>query len=195
MGFTRWRVELQWRMAGGQVPPPHVVKQRAVLRYQRRYGLRTFVETGTFTGEMVHAVRRRFDRIVTIELSSHLHAAAAARFAREPHIAVLQGDSGVLLPRLLEDLREPALFWLDGHFMGGESARGQIDTPIAAEMTAVLRHDVRGHVVLVDDARLFDGTDGYPTLSALRARVLQERPDTRIEVADDIVRCVFDAVS
>ena len=81
IGFTRWRVFVRWHLDGRPVPPPHVVKQRVVLDYQRRYRLRTFVETGTFTGEMVHAVRHRFDEIVSIELAEPLYRAAKARFA------------------------------------------------------------------------------------------------------------------
>jgi hypothetical protein len=195
VGFTRWRIALQWRLAGRPVPAPHIVKQRVLMQYQKRYGLRTLVETGTFTGEMVHAMSRRFDRIHSIELSRPLYDAAVSRFAGRPHVCVHFGDSGSVLPGLLPELHEPALFWLDGHFMGGATGRGSLDTPISDELTAILRHGVRGHVVLVDDARLFDGTAGYPALPELCARIARERPNARIEVADDIIRCVFDAVS
>jgi len=51
---------------------------------------------------------------------------------------------------------------------------------------------VRGHVVLIDDARLFDGTDGYPTIAEVRAQVERERPGSALRVESDIIRCVFD---
>jgi hypothetical protein len=195
IAITRRRVALQWRLAGRPLPAPHVVKQQALIDVQRRYGLRTLVETGTFTGEMIHAMRGRFDRIVSIELSAELHRAAKLRFRDDPTVTLLQGDSGALLPEVLASLAGPALFWLDGHYMGEGSGRGTIDTPIAEELTAVMRHGVRGHAVLIDDARLFDGTGGYPRLEELRAWVTRARPDAAVEVADDIIRCVFDAVS
>ena len=162
--MTRARVTLQWWLAGKPVPAPNVVKQRTVIGYQTRYRLRTFVETGTYTGEMVQALAGHVDRIVSIELAPSLHARAATRFAGQRHIQLLQGDSAALLPGVLESLDGPALFWLDGHYMGGESGRGTEDTPVIAEMTALFAHPVRGHVVLIDDARLFDGTGGYPRL-------------------------------
>ena len=190
--FTRARIALQWWLAGKPIPAPNVVKQRTVIGYQKRYRLRTFIETGTYTGEMVQALSGHVDRIVTIEVAPSLHARAVIRFASQPSIRVLLGDSAALLPVVLASLDGPALFWLDGHYMGGESGRATEDTPVIAEMTALLEHRVRGHVVLIDDARLFDGTDGYPRLEAFTAWVEEMRPGTRVTVDGDIIRCVFD---
>jgi hypothetical protein len=47
--------------------------------------------------------------------------------------------------------------------------------------------------VLIDDARLFTGTQGYPTLDDLRAEVVRERPGSRVDLAADIIRCAFDS--
>jgi len=191
--MTRARITWQWWLSGKPVPAPPVVKQRTVIGYQSRYRLRTFVETGTYTGEMVQALNGHVDRIISIEVAPALHAQASRRFAGQKHIRVLQGDSASLLPGVLESLDGPALFWLDGHYMGGESGRGDEDTPIMAEMTALVGHPVRGHVVLIDDARLFDGTGGSPRLDELTRWVGQRRPGTHVSVDGDIIRCVFDA--
>ena len=111
--LTRRRVALQWRLSGRPLPPPHVVKQLVVLRYQQARKFSTFIETGTFTGEMVAAMRPHFQRIVSIELSPEIHRAAVQRFAGDPGIELLSGDSALMLPRVLERLGDPALFWLD----------------------------------------------------------------------------------
>ena len=191
--LTRRRVAWQWRLRGRPLPPPHVVKQLVVLRYQRARKLSTFIETGTFTGEMVAAVRPHFHRIVSIELSPEIHRAAVHRFAGDPEIELLAGDSARLLPHVLERLRDPALFWLDGHFMGGSTARGEEDSPVKTELRALLSHPVRGHVVLIDDARLFSGRDGYPTIPELVGWIERERPGSDVLIQDDIVQCTFDA--
>jgi len=191
--LTRARIDLQWRLAGKPVPAPNVVKQRTVIGYQRRYRLRTFVETGTYTGEMVAAMSDHAQRIISIEVDPTLHAKAIRRFAGRPHVRVLLGDSAHLLPTVLASLDEPALFWLDGHYMGEGSGRGDEETPVIAEMTALAAHRIRGHVVLVDDARLFDGTGGYPHLDAFMAWVNEKRPGSRVSIDGDIIRCVFDA--
>jgi hypothetical protein len=41
-------------------------------------------------------------------------------------------------------------------------------TPVFAEIRHILSHPVRNHVIVIDDARLFNGTDGYPTFRELR---------------------------
>jgi len=192
VAFTRRRIEAQWRLRGRPLPPPHIVKQHVVLGYQTARRFRTFIETGTFTGEMVAAMRPHFERLISIEMAPAIYEATRPRFAGDTHVRLLLGDSGTLLPELVKTLDHPALFWLDGHYMGGNTARAEADSPVRAELAALLRHPVRGHMVLIDDARLFTGEGGYPTIDELRAWVERERPGSRLEVSADIIRCSLD---
>ena len=136
----------------------------------------------------MHALAPMAARIVSIELDDRLYAAARRRFAGQPNVELLHGDSGALLPGILSGLDRPALFWLDGHYTGASSARTEVDSPIVAEIEALLRHPVQGHVVLIDDAREFCGTGGYPTIDELRVMILERQPLSQFAVADDIVR-------
>ena len=190
---TRKRVALSWRLRGSPAPPPHVVKQDILLRYQKQRRFSTFIETGTFTGEMIHAMRPHFARLISIEMAPAIFEATKRRFAGDAGVELLLGDSGVLLPRVLSTLDHAALFWLDGHYMGGTTARADQDSPVRAELAALLHHPVRRHIVLIDDARLFTGTDGYPTIDELRTWVERERPGSRVDVDADIIRCALDA--
>jgi hypothetical protein len=45
---------------------------------------------------------------------------------------------------------------------------------------------------LIDDARLFTGSAGYPTIEELRGWIARERPGCDVQVDDDIIRCAFD---
>jgi len=191
--LTRARIMLQWRLRGSPAPPPHIVKQRILLQYQKRRRFRTFVETGTYTGEMVAAMRPYFERVISIEMAPPIYEGTKRRFTGDSGVQLLLGDSGVLLPQVLAALDHPALFWLDGHYMGGATARADLDSPVRRELAALLRHRTRGHLVLIDDARLFTGTQGYPTLDDLRAEVVRERPGSRVDLAADIIRCAFDS--
>jgi hypothetical protein len=80
---------------------------------------------------------------------------------------------GLPISATLARLSEPACFWLDAHFSGEGTARGAADTAICGELEAILKHPVRGHVILVDDARYFRGKSGYPSLDELLAWVRQ----------------------
>lgn len=188
-GPVRDRADLRrWARAGRPAPPPPIVKQRLVREYGRRHGIRLLVETGTYRGDMVAAQRRNFDRIWSMELQPSLAAKARGRFAGAGNVTILEGDSAVLLPQILELVDQPCLFWLDAHYSAGVTARGDVDTPIAAELDAVLRHPVVGHVVLVDDMRDFTGENDYPTAAALIAAITERRPDWAVEVVDDVLR-------
>lgn len=189
--FTEWRVHARWVAAGRPIPAPPMVKQRILKRYQDRFRLRTVVETGTFTGETVEALRRRSAAVVSIELAAELHAAAARRFANAPNVRLLQGDSTTLLAGVLNDLREPALFWLDGHYAGaGTGSAGAGESPLMAEVRALLARPPRGDVILIDDARQLTGADGYPLLDAVCAAIRRQRPHAEVAVADDIIRWI-----
>lgn len=140
----------------------------SILEYKAKFPYGTFIETGTHKGNMIAAMRDRFDTIYSIELGDELYARAKERFAHDPHITLLHGDSGIVLPELLQEITVPSLFWLDAHYSQGETVRGQEDTPIERELRAILEHPVKNHVIMVDDARCFDGTHGYPTTEAIR---------------------------
>ena len=75
-----------------------------------------------------------------------------------------------------------------GHYSAGITARGDKDTPVLAELETIARHPVRDHVILIDDARCFDGSHDYPKLQEIQEFALRHWPDHTFEVKDDIVR-------
>lgn len=193
--FNHWSLRREehrnlerWAANGRPVPPPHQLKRNVLREYAKRHGIRVLVETGTYMGEMVHAMREQFDTIFSIELAPELYKQAADRFAAFPNVNIVYGDSATMLPEILGKITEPALFWLDGHYSEGNTAKGSKDTPILSELEAVYQHPVKHHVVLIDDARCFNGTGDYPTLSELERFVRLRLTDASFEVKDDIIR-------
>lgn len=176
-----------WRLRGRPARSPHLVKERAVREYARRHGLRTLIETGAYYGEMIAAVKKDFQRILSIEYDHALAARAARRFAGDSRIRIVEGDSRVALPELLKSVTEPALFWLDAGYWGWERL-ARDPQRLSAEVEAILGHAVQGHVILMDDARMLDGKNGALRLAEFESRVAARFPGRRIEVAQDIVR-------
>jgi hypothetical protein len=167
---------------------PHRIKVRTLREHAQRYGIRTLIETGTLYGDTIWRVRNDFDRIVSIEIDPTLSANARRRFKSDQHIEFVVGDSGVMLQEVLKNTSERCLFWLDGHYSGEHTGRGELDSPIVNEIKHILSHHVPDHVILVDDAREFVGVGGYPTIDEFRRAILRERPTWSFSVADDIVR-------
>lgn len=186
---VRSRRELDsWVAAGSVGAPPHRVKQGVLRTYAQRFGLRTLVETGTYLGSMVHAMRHDFQVIHTVEVDAALATLARRRFAGLSHVTVHQGDSTTVLPEILRTLNGPALFWLDGHYSGGITSMGAKESPIIEEMEALMADRERRHVILIDDARCFGDTPDYPTLDEFQQIVAKGRPDLKFEVEHDIIR-------
>ena len=177
-----------WERQGRPSPPPHIVKEELIKDYAKTFNTQILIETGTYLGDMVHAMRKSFARIISFELDHDLAVQAQQRFANDPHIEIVEGDSGKLLDEHLATINEPCLLWLDGHYSGGITAKGALETPIKNELAAILSHPVDGHVVLIDDARCFTGENDYPTLDELQNFVAEHKPNHKFSVEHDIIR-------
>jgi hypothetical protein len=178
----------KWEKMGKPVPPPHSVKQRFLREYSKKYALRTLVETGTYLGDMVEAMQPYFDRIYSIELSKNLYKKASKRFKGIDNINLICGDSGIELKRIMNEINEPTLFWLDGHYSAGITARGEKDTPIYEELNHILSAKNKGHVIIIDDARCFGTESTYPTVEKLCDFIKSKRSNLNITVQDDSIR-------
>lgn len=178
----------EWERRGRPAPPPHLEKQRILKSYAKQFGLTVFVETGTYYGDMVEAMKSLFKDIYSIELSPKLFTQAQKRFRTDKNIELSCGDSGKELEKVVRKLDRPALFWLDAHYSAGVTARGEKDTPIFEELSYILSSREKRHVIIIDDARCFGSDSAYPTIEQLRQFVESMRPDVDIVVEMDSIR-------
>ena len=186
--YRHWKPYFEWLESGKPDPPPNIVKQMTIKEYANKYRLKVFIESGTYLGDMVYAVRGVFEKIYSIELDDNLYESAKAKFLKYSHMSILHGDSAKVMPKILDHIKNPCLFWLDGHYSGGITVKGELDTPISQELKHIFNHPIKDHVILIDDARLFTGENDYPTIQQLRSFVLSQKPDREIEIKDDIIR-------
>lgn len=182
------KIIADWKNSGCPLPPPHIIKQNAIKAYQEKYGYTTLIETGTYLGNMVEAQKNRFKKIISIELGVDLYEKAKERFKNDKNVTLMQGDSGKVLPLISKDLNEPAIFWLDGHYSAGITAKGEKICPIFEELDAIFDSKPFNHVLLIDDARLFIDEDDYPTIEKLTEYVKSKNDKYKIEVKEDIIR-------
>ena len=188
--WFRSSVVWHWKRKGCPVPPPHQVKQMVIEDYQKRYGCSVLVETGTYLGDMVEAQENNFKRIISIELDQHLYERAKRKFRKKSNITIYHGDSSKVLPQILTTITENAIFWLDGHYSDGFTAKGDKETPIYEELEVIFQDSIHDHILLIDDARLFTGGRDYPTIKELSDFIRGKNKDYIVEVKDDIIRAM-----
>lgn len=127
--------------------------------------------------------------VISIEVDAALHSKACERkrFAKDTNVRIVLGDCAKKMPEILADLQESAAFWLDGHYSGGITGKGEVEDPILISLNQIAAHPVRGHVIFVDDARTFDGREGRPDISEVFNCI--KKVDSRyvIRVQSDIV--------
>lgn len=175
-----------WILRGRPERSPHLLKQIVVREYGEEYGLRTLVETGTYYGEMVAAMKRRFDRIYSIEFVPTLAERAQKKFAENLNVKIFCGDSRVVMPEVLSLLKGPALFWLDAGYYGWVGKQGD-QQRLSAELAMILSHPFQ-HIILLDDARGLTGRDGIPSVTDVKAYVESNFPTRQVRVEHDIMR-------
>jgi len=187
MGMREKRQARTWVKAG-RFGPPHVVKQQMIRDFAERFHATTLIETGTFLGDMVYAMKDQFKSIYSIELSQELYDRARKSFEKYPHIHLIAGDSATELKNVLANIQGRCLFWLDGHYSGGITALGKERCPIRGEIQAILQFADEKPVILVDDAICFDGSHGYPTLFELHDVVTSRLAGYQMTILDNVIQ-------
>jgi len=176
-----------WLEAGTPAPVPHPVKVRNILTVARLFGIKKLVETGTQAGATLAATLDYFDDLYSIEIYEPSVIAARKRFAAHPKVKIIHGDSATALPALVKDIPEPILFWLDGHYSGKGTGMGDEHSPIVSEIQHILALRPTGRdAIIIDDARLFVGQDGYPPIETFM-RDMKAAFGTTPRYADDAI--------
>lgn len=176
-----------WNLGGRPAPDNHVYKKRRIKRLALEHDCETFVETGTFYGQMVNFARGIFRKIISVEIYPPFHAANVAQFADMPGIHILLGDSGKNLPEAISISTGRILFWLDGHYSGVGTGIGDKVSPIIEELRLIADAGRKDHCIVIDDRRLFTGQDGYPKIEETVAALLSINPEYRIAFDQDCI--------
>jgi hypothetical protein len=144
-------------------------KRGLLRRLQKVFKYDYFVETGTHEGRTPYYLQPYFKKIWTIELDDALFARASEFLRPFSNISVLHGDSSEVLKEVVQQLGRPAIFWLDGHYSGGGTAKGRIAAPLAQELKVIASSPIKEHVIVIDDSSDFCLKEGNEQLSGIIA--------------------------
>jgi len=136
---------------------------------------------------MLAALKDEFVKLYSVELLPERYEFARRRFRTDPQIELFCGDSAIVLPKILARLDEPALFWLDGHYPPGQAPLSAQVSPIRAELAQLFAAPRLGHVIIIDDVRLFDERFGYPPLAEVLA-MIEQAGGWDVLIEDDSLR-------
>jgi hypothetical protein len=172
-----------------------VLPQKLAEDLRDRLGLARAIETGTYRGRGTRLLASVYPRVVTIEVAPQLAREAQEALADVSGVEVRAGSSRDVLPELI-DAATPTLYWLDGHWSGGQTGGADDECPVLAELSAI----ALGHpddCILIDDARLFlapppapHRAEQWPTYREVEDAVHAARSGHVVIVAHDIVVAV-----
>ena len=181
-----------------QINPNQSYKHRVIRYYAKKYRCNKLVETGTFRGETLQAVAESFDDLYSIEIVDSFFHYCVEKFKNNSKIHLYNGDSAKCLGKVIEDAydnKSSFLFWLDGHYSGGDTGMGDIESPIIEEIRHIFeKTNGKLFVILIDDARDFIGKNGYPTYEEIE-NLIHSLGGDYIERKSDIIRIIKGSIS
>ena len=162
-------------------------------KLRARFEIPVFVETGTYKGDTAAWAASRFERVLTVERSEELHREATRRLTTFPNVKALLGDSRVALQKIIAEADQPAVFWLDAHWCGGQASAGANDQCPLLDEISIIRESREPKYILIDDARLFLSPPSpphrvadWPSLSEVLG-ALQYDEAARTVVLEDVI--------
>ena len=175
---------------------PTVERERTVRQIAKIFDLQILIEGGTFQGAMIEATQDIFRKIISIEIGQELVQKAQTKFAAQKHVEILHGDTTAVLPNTLKGIDKPCLFWLDSHYVPNSVfSRGKSDCPLLQELDIILKHKVKDHVILIDDARCFIGPNAvskdYPSFDQIKNFVNDLRDDLTLYLNPKVADIIF----
>ena len=118
----------------------------------RKY--KCFIETGTYNGATIFTLEPYFDKLYTIEFSEKYYNNTKKKYSGSK-IKFILGDSSIVFERLLPNIRDKCIFFLDGHWSGGDTGKSNKDCPLYEEITHINNLYTNDAIIIIDDFRLF----------------------------------------
>lgn len=114
---------------------------------------------------------------------------AKKRFFNNSGIHVWEGDSVLILPLIMKQIKSNVLFWLDGHYSHGITSMGEKPCPIYEEISAInsVKYAAVNYSIFIDDAKSFGFEPEYPSINDLKACIGQYFPEKEVYISNNIV--------
>lgn len=143
---------------------------------------KTFVETGTHIGSTIISLYPYFDKLYTVEIAEQLFNTSRDEFKRRnmTNVEIVMGDSVKAIPEFIRKINTDAIFWLDGHWSGGATGKGDKDVPLLEEIKSINDFAYKA-AIIIDDARLFGTSINEDWSEITEQNIVSVLHDSRVE--------------
>jgi hypothetical protein len=174
------------------------IPQQIVIDLARLNGSTVFVETGTFYGGTTRWAANHFEIVHTIERAESLYNLHSRELSQIKGVKPHLGDSRNVLPQIVKDIRgQRAVYWLDGHWSGGETAGEFDECPLLDELACLA--NCTQDIILIDDARLFlcapplpHNPSQWATISEIFNVLPLSAKKSFVQIVDDVIFIIPD---
>jgi hypothetical protein len=167
LGDSQYLKELaQWKEREFKNPTPQFIKNSIFLEHSDKESV--WIETGTYRGTSTKFLAQNNKFIHTIEAEKGFYSQTKIKLLNEgiQNISFNLGTSENLLEEIIQTINNEILcIWLDAHFSGAGTYKGEQDTPIINELEVIEKYisKFKRISILIDDIREFDNSNSeYP---------------------------------
>ncbi len=126
------------------------------------------IETGTYYGVCIDVCKDSFSKIISIEIGKKLYENAKKKYSKNNNIELYNGNSYLELNKILKNINERCVFWLDAHYSEGNTEKGELDCYLIEELKSIEKHHIKNHVIIIDNIECCEKLiKDYPSISEL----------------------------
>ena len=162
---------LFWAIKKFNLPAPQLIKVNVLARNGIKNG--NWIETGTYLGDTTKFLAKKYPKslIYSLEPDKKLFQFTKLRLKRFKNVLLVNASSEEYLDKIVSKLNNSTNFWLDGHFSGDVTFKGDQISPILIELGIIEKYikQMSSICVFIDDVRDFnnDLESGYPSRDLL----------------------------
>ena len=167
--YSTIRDLILWNKRGFLDNSPQFIKQKILKKNSIKNAV--WIESGTYLGSTTSFLSKISPHVHTIEPEKTLYLNAKKQFF-QCNVTCYNDTSENIIHLIIGNLDGEINFWLDGHYSGGITFKGDIECPVLKELETISQNlkKFKKICIFIDDARcFFEGNEyvNYPSINKI----------------------------